>query len=163
MEMMLTNVAALSSDPKAWVVAAVVAIKALVSIYLSRRCPVMRGEIDVSDEMIEEGKAYKVSPPPSFLIIMLVGIALAVVGLYMLPHPIYGPLALGALVVGMFMFMTEPTRLFVNASKMEVFASTGAPGDANALARDRLRAAHTERAVYEVIIAAAVVSLLYFL
>ena len=162
MEMMLTNIAALSADPKAWIVVAAVVLKALFSIYMSQRCPVMRGEIEISDDMQAAGKAYKVSPPPSFLIMMVGGIALAIIGLYMLPDPTYGPLALGALVIGVFMFMTEPTRLFVNASKMEVYATTGAEGDANVLARDRLRSAHTERAVYEVVIAAAAVALLYF-
>ena len=162
METLLGNVAALSADPKAWVVAALVVLKALTSIYMSMRCPVMRGVYDVTDELIAQGKAYKIAPPPSYLIIMLGGMALAIGGLYMLNDTQYGPLALGALVVGIFMFLTEPSRLFVNGTKQAVFATTGAEGDANALARDRLKAAHMERAMYETIIAAAVVALLVF-
>ncbi|MEO1611009.1 MAG: hypothetical protein AAFU55_01415, partial [Pseudomonadota bacterium] len=73
METLLANLAALSEDPKAWVVAGLVALKALHSIYLSLRCPVMRGVADVTDEMIAEAKAYKFAPPPSYLMIMFGG------------------------------------------------------------------------------------------
>lgn len=162
METILANVATLSEDPKAWVIAGLVVLKALHSFFLRFRCPVMRGTIEVTETMVADAKAYKFRPPPSFLFIMLGGVALAVIGLYLLNDTQFGPLALIALVVGVFMFITEPTRLFVNASKMEVFATTASQDDANALARDRLRSAHMERALYEAIIAAAVVGMLWF-
>ena len=162
METMLANVAALSADPKAWAIAALVVLKAAHSIFLSFRCPVMRGTLNVTEQMISEAKNYKFKPPASYLFMMLGGVALAIIGLYMLNDTQYGPLALIALVVGIFMFMTEPSRLFVNGTKTEVFATTGAEGDANELARDRLRGAHIERAIYEAIIAIAVVGTLYF-
>lgn len=163
MEMILGNVSALSSDPKAWVVAALVSLKALHSIFLYFRCPVARGVAAISEEMIANGKSFKFQPPISFLLIMTSGMALATAGLFIMSDTSYGPLALGAVVIGTFMFLTEPTRLGVNNSKMAVFGSTGAPGDANELARDRLKTAYRERATYELIIAAVVVMVLFYL
>lgn len=162
MEMILSNVEALSHDPKAWAVAALVVAKALWSTFMALRCPIMRGSFDVTAELIDQGRNYRIAPPPSFMLIMLGGMALATGGLFMLSDTIYGPLALAAIVVGVFMFMTEPARLFVNGAKMGVFATTGAEGDANFLARDRLREAYRQRAIYEIVIAAVVVAMLVF-
>lgn len=163
METLLDNVAALSTDPKAWVVAALVVLKALHSIWLFLRCPVMCGSIEMTEEMISAGKAYRIEPRPSYVAIMVAGVALAIGGLYMLNDTEYGPLALVALVIGMFMFMTEPSRLFVHVAKMGVFATAAGDPETNALARDRLRSAHLERAMFETIIAAVVVAMLVLL
>lgn len=163
METLLGNVAALSSDPKAWVVAALVALKALHSIWLYLRCPVMCGSVEITDQMIEEARAYRFQPRTSYLVIMLAGMGLAIGGLYMLNDATYGPLALVALVVGVFMFITEPARLFVHSAIMGVYATAGGDPEENALARDRLRSAHRERAVYETIVAGVVLAMLFFL
>lgn len=163
MNMLLDNVAALSTDPKAWAVAALVVLKALISVFMCFRCPVVRGTHDITDAMIEEGRAYRIEPKASYLAVMLGGMALTVIGLYMLSDTSFGPLALGAVVIGMFMFMTEPSRFFVHVARMGVFATTGGEEEPNALARDRLRSAHWERAMFEAIIAAIVVAILLWL
>jgi len=163
METLLDGVSALSGDWRAWLVAALVSIKALHSIYLYLRCPVARGVALVTPEMVEAGKTFQFRPPISFFFIMLFGMALATGGLFTLTSASYGHLALGAIVVGVFVFTTEPTRLFVNNAKMAVYGANDAPADENLLARDGLRAAHRERALYEVIIAALVVAVLWYL
>ncbi|MEM7544459.1 MAG: hypothetical protein AAF367_02900 [Pseudomonadota bacterium] len=163
MEMIVHSVSTLSSDWRAWIVAALVAAKAMHSLYISLRCPVMRGTATVTDEMIAEGREFKLKPPLSFLLIMLAGIGLAIGGLYMLNSATYGPRALGVMVIGIFIFTTEPMRLVVNAMKMEVFGAVGKAGDAEFLARDQLRSAYRGRAVVELVIAAAVLTMLYFL
>lgn len=159
MEMIFDNVAALSLDWRAWVVAALVSLKALASIVLYALCPVTNGRAEITAEMTAEAKAFRIQPPLSYLILMLAGIALAVGGLYMMNDSQYGPLALGAMVIGVFLFITEPTRLFVNSAKQGVYAAAGDP-EASVLARDRLRGAHLERALYEIAIAAAVLALM---
>ena len=90
-------------------------------------------------------------------------IPLAIGGLYMLQDSEYGGLALGAIVVGVFIFMTEPMRLQVIGAKTGVFASTLGDGDQTKLARDQLGYAYRERAIYEAVIALAVVGVLYFI
>ena len=163
MEMIVQSVSALSDDWRAWLVAALVGLKALHSLYVSLRCPVMHGTATITEEMIEAGKSFKLQPPLSFLLTMVLGIALAVGGLYLLSNATHGPRALGLLVIGMFIFTTAPQRLTVNAAKMEVFGATGSPGDDEVLARDRLRSAYRERAFVELSIAGAVLAMLTFL
>lgn len=162
MEMILSNVAALSHDWRAWLVTALVALKAMHSIYHYIRCPVLCRRAVPSQREIEAARAYRLKPPRSFLIIMLTGMALAIGGLYAINNEIYGPLGLGALVVGIFMFTTEPNRLSVKSAVMEVYASTGRSGESVAIARDNLRSAHRMRAGIEAALAAAVIAFLYF-
>jgi hypothetical protein len=163
MEMIVHSVSALGEDWRAWLVAALVGLKALHSLWISLRCPIMRGVASISEEMVAEGKTFQLRPPFSFLLLMLTGIGLAIGGLYLLNSATYGPRALGMMVIGIFIFTTEPMRLFVNATKMEVFGATGSAGDAADLARDRLRSAYRGRALVELGIAAAVLAMLYFL
>lgn len=163
MEMIFSGVAALSHDWRAWIVVALVALKALHSVYHYLRCPIASGRTAPGEDDIAAARAYRYAPPRGFLAIMLGGMALAIGGLYNLDSDAYGPLALGALLIGIFMFTTEPNRLAVRSATMEVFAATGRPGDCNDLARERLRSAHRTRALIEVGIAAALLTLMYYL
>lgn len=160
MEVFMSGVAALSHDWRAWLVAALVALKAAYSLFIYFRCPVLCHRISPSEAEVAAARAYRFTPPRSYLITMLLGMALAIGGLYALTNETYGPLGLGALVVGIFMFTTEPNRLSVHGAIMEVFASTGRSEESIAIARDNLRIAHRTRALIEVAIAAAVISLL---
>lgn len=162
MEMIVGNVAALSSDWRAWLVAALVTLKALYSAFSYFRCPISAGVSEITPEMTASAKTYQIKPPVSYLLVMLIGIGLAVGGLYMLHDAQYGPLALGAMTIGTFIFITEPSRIFVNSAKQGVFAAVDDP-EASHLARGRLRGAHMERAIYEIAIAASVLGVLCLL
>ncbi len=81
----------------------------------------------------------------------------------MLQDSQYGGLALGAIVIGVFIFMTEPTRLQVIGAQTGVFASTLGDESQTKLAREQLGHAYRERAIYETVIALAVVGVLYFI
>lgn len=162
MEMIVRGLAELSRDPRAWAVAALVSLKAAHSIYLYLRCPVMRGVAEPTAEVIAAARAYRFRPTPRYLAMMLGGMALAIGGLYMINSAAYGALALGCLVLGVFIFMTEPHRLFVREAIMAVFATESEEGEASALARDRLRGAHRARAATEALIVAGVLAMLFF-
>ncbi len=163
MEMIVESVAALSSDWRAWVVAALVGLKALHSLYVSVRCPIMLGKATITDDMIAAGRSYRMKPPLSFLFIMLIGLGLAIGGLYLLNNATHGPRALGVLVIGIFIFTTAPLRLTVEATRMEVYGAIGSPEDGEALARDRLQSVYRGRAAVEMGIAAVVLAMLAFL
>lgn len=161
MEMIVEAMSELSADPRAWAVAALVALKAAHSLYLYLRCPLVRGAVP-SPELVEAAQAYRFRPTPRFLITMLLGVSLAIGGLYMLHSPHWGALALGCLVLGVFLFMTEPSRLLVAGAMMAVFATADQADEASALARDQLSAAHRARAATELTIVAAMLALLWF-
>lgn len=163
MEMLLSNLSGLGANPFAWAVAALAGLRALFTIYTSRTCKVRSGEYSVSHEEAVEAANTVFRPPHSFLFLVSFGIALAIGGLFMLQDSTYGGLALGAIVVGVFIFMTEPTRLQVIGAKTGVFASTLGDEEQTDLAREQLGHAYRERAVYEAVIALAVVGVLYFI
>lgn len=163
METVFQGVAQLSGDWRAWLVAGLVALKALYAVWCSFRCPVANGLAAPSDAQIEIARANHYAPPPTYLAIMLGGMGLAIGGLYFLHSETYGPLALGALVIGIFMFSTEPNRLSVRNAMMQVFAATGSSEDRLALARERLKIAHRNRALIEAGIAAVVLALLLYM
>lgn len=163
MEMIFSGVAALSHDWRAWIVAALVALKAMHSVYYYLRCSIVHGRVTPTEDEIAAARAYRFAPPRAFLAIMLGGMALAIGGLYSLDDKTYGPLALGALLIGIFMFSTEPNRLSVRSATMEVFATTDQPGEASVLARARLLSAHRTRALTELGIAAVLLALMFHL
>lgn len=160
METIFGGVTSLSGDWRAWVVAAIVVMKAIHSVYAYMQCPVLCGRLNPDEKLIAEAKNYQFRPGFRFLAIMTAGMALAIAGLYGISYTEFGALALGAMVIGIFMFLTEPNRLTVNNAKMDVFASTGAPGEAEYVARENLKSAHLTRSKIEVGIAIGVVALL---
>lgn len=161
MEMIFDGVSMLKHDWRAWIVMGAVALKALFSLYLYFRCPFACGRKELSEQEIAEARAWRFTPPTSFLFLMMLGMGLAIGGLYLLDDARLGALALGLLVLGVFIFLSEPNRLTVRTAMNEVIATTGGPGDSNLLARDNLRSAHRSRALIEIGIVAAVAALLF--
>lgn len=160
MEMLIGSLSALGDDWRAWIVAGLVSVKAVISVYFLMRCPVQRGTFDVPRDLAVKAAEFKFNPPLSYLGLMLLGIALAVGGLYLLNDPGWGPLALGIIVIGVFIFMTEPSRLRVNNSRIAVFAASLSGEEATDLARDELRDARKQRAMFELAIAVGLITAL---
>lgn len=157
MEMLIGSLSELGQDWRAWVVAGLVALKALTSLYYLMRCPVQNGTFNVPRELAVKSAEFKFNAPLSYLGMMILGISMAVFGLYLLDDPHWGPIALGIVVIGVFLFMTEPSRLRVNNSRINVFAASLGTDEAQSLARDDLRDAQKQRAMFEFTIAAVVV------
>lgn len=153
MEMLIGSLSALGQDWRAWLVAGLVTLKAITSVYYLMRCPVQNGTYQVPRELAVKSAEFKFNAPLSYLGMMLLGIAMAVGGLYALDSPHWGPIALGVVVIGVFIFMTEPSRLRVNNSRISVFAATLQGEEAADLARGDLRDAHRQRAMFEFTIA----------
>lgn len=160
MEMLIGSLAELGQDWRAWVVAGLVTLKAITSVYYLMRCPVQHGTYDVPRDLAVKSAEFKFNAPLSYLGMMVLGIAMAVGGLYLLNHPHWGPVALGVVVIGVFIFMTEPSRLRVNNSRINVFAATLSGEEALSLARDDLRDAQKQRAMFEFTIAIALIAAL---
>lgn len=157
MEMLVTSLAELGSDWRAWVLAALVSAKAFVSIWFYLRCPIQCGKFEVPRELAEESSRYQFNPPWSFLLLMSAGVTMATVGLYTLDDPRFGHVALAVLIIGVFLFMTEPSRLRVHSARIGAFAATLKGAEAAAVARDDLRQAQKQRAAFEASIAAGLV------
>ncbi|MGB0507870.1 MAG: hypothetical protein ACPGGK_16915 [Pikeienuella sp.] len=162
METLFNSLSDLGSNPVAWAVVGLVALKALGSIWMVVKCPIQCGTRKIQQEEAKAKAEGQFNPPLSMLWLTLAGIGLAVAGLYMISEPDSGPLALGMLVVGVFIFMTEPSRLRVTASMRGVFAATLEGAEAVSLAREELKAANMQRATIEFAIAAGLIGVLFF-
>lgn len=162
MEVLIDNISDLGANPFAWLVAALAGIKATISIIMIFFCKVKSGEYQPTEAQAREAASAVFNPPISFLLLLVFGMALAIGGLYMLADATYGGLALGAMVIGVFMFMTEPARLQVIGAKTAVYASSLGSSEENELARGALGQAYSERATYETVIALAVFGILIF-
>ena len=82
--------------------------KAISSIVMIFFCKIRTGEYQPSEAEARDAANSVFAPPKSFLFLLVFGMALAIGGLYMLADARYGGLALGAMVIGVFIFMTEP-------------------------------------------------------
>lgn len=162
METLFISLSELGSNPIAWVVVGLVALKALGSIWMVVKCPIQCGTRKIQRAEAETKAEGQFNPPISMLFVTLAGIGLTVTGLYMISDAESAALALGMLVVGIFIFMTEPSRLRVTASMRGVFAATLEGEEAVMLAREELKAANIQRAAIEFSIAAGLIGVLFF-
>lgn len=145
MEMVLASVRDLCNMPIAWAIFAAVALRAVWSLVHFLSCPVVRRTSTLDPQAARAKLNARVLHSPRFLLAMLTGIALSVGGLYALRSPDAGPLALAAIVFGVFILIVEPSRLDVDQDTMRVSAARLDGPDAYEFALDRLRAAHIER------------------
>ncbi|PIP97217.1 MAG: hypothetical protein COW75_07575 [Rhodobacterales bacterium CG18_big_fil_WC_8_21_14_2_50_71_9] len=150
LEMVLASLRDLCDMPIAWAIFAAVAFRALWSVIEFFTCPVVRGASKLDPQAARDKLNARVLHSPRFLTAMLVGIVLSVGGLYALRAPDAGPLALAAIVFGVFILIVEPSRLSVDEVTMRVSAAKLDGADAYSFALDRLRAAHLERIAVEI-------------
>jgi hypothetical protein len=150
----------LCDDPVAWGVIGLIAIKAFASVMTYTRCPLLRNPLSLSPEDAEAMVHRRVLHSPRFLALMILGILLAIGGLYTVSDPAYGALGLAAIVIGAFILIVEPSQLSIEENQLRVAAVGCKPGEAMDLAMDRLRWSHLERIAIEVALAAALVLIL---
>lgn len=154
LEIILASLHDLCSMPIAWAIFAAVALRAAWSVVGFFQCPIVRKSA-VSDPHGARARLQrKVLHSWRFLFAMLIGMALAIGGLYALRMPDVGPLALAAIVFGVFILIVEPSRLSVEENTLRVSAASLDGPAAYRVALDRLRAAHMERISMEVALAA---------
>ncbi len=149
LEMVLASVRDLCNMPIAWAIFAAVALRATWSLVEFFTCPVVRRTSKLDPHAARDKLNARVLHSPRFLAAMLIGIALSVGGLYALRAPDAGPLALAAIVFGVFILIVEPSRLAVDQDTMRVTAARLDGKEAFDFALNRLRAAHIERIVVE--------------
>lgn len=150
LEMVVASLRDLCDMPIAWAIFAAVAFRALWSVFEFFTCPVMHGVSKLDPQAARDKLNAPVLHSPRFLTAMLTGIVLSVGGLYALRMPDAGPMALAAIVFGVFVMIVEPSRLSVDEITMRVSASKLDSAEAYHFALDRLRAAHLERIAVEI-------------
>jgi hypothetical protein len=112
-------------DPRAWIVLALFAARAIWSIVSLSRVSARAGAVSAaatsdSDRMLSW----------RFPATMVVGIALAIIGLFRLSHGAAQPaFALFLLLLGVYLFTTEPVRRQIAIAELRLREATGGPGE----------------------------------
>ncbi len=123
------------TDPRAWIVLALFAARALWSLVELARCPVVAGRADAASMTPTRQMKGR------FPVLMILGITLSIVGLFKIslgaPQP---ALALFLLLLGVYLFITEPVRRQIAVAEQRVADAAGGPGEA--VAATDLRESH---------------------
>lgn len=114
----------IGADPRAWLVLGLFALRAVYSIVIYFRCPLCWSAKLVADpEEAQRRINSKSGGSMRFFLLMVTGIVLAVVGLFMLADGVKPTIALFLMVLGAFLFMTEPIRLRINDARLRVISA----------------------------------------
>lgn len=149
MDNVLTAFRNLCDTPVGWIMLALVTAKALHSIFMFLRCPLLHGAPPVPPDRAQALLDSPMFHSPRFLAMMGLGIALAVGGLYSVQNPAIGHFAIAAIVLGVFVMLVEPSHLSITENGLRVAALGTAEGETRELALERLRASHLERLAME--------------
>lgn len=157
MNMLLEELQALAADPRSWAVVAVMLFVSGRSFFVMLWCPHVRGVSNISDDQVAQAQSNPFEPGMRFGFMMVIGIALTVLGLFMIASGTQPTLALAALVAGIVAVQTEPARLRIRESKQRLIARRDAAADVLAIERDRLSGSHRELAITNFLIMAALI------
>lgn len=150
MDMVLQNFSRLCELPAVWAILGLMVARALFSIYGYFRCPIFNHGASMDAESDRAAVQGLFVRSPRFLMTMIVGLGLAIGGIYSMQEPDIGPFAVAAVLLGVFLLIVEPSRLTVEENTRRVSAARLDGDDAVTFAMERLRASHVERLAMEV-------------
>ena len=158
MNMLIEELQGLAADPRSWIVVALMAILAGVSVFKFFRCPHAAGTYAPTDEEVEAARSAGAAIGPRFGLMMLVGIGMTLAGLFMIAGGVRPTLALALMVVGIVVIQTEPYRLQIREQIRAVIAARDAPAATVDGARDRLRSNQLALALTNVVLLAGLIA-----
>lgn len=160
MNMLIEELQNLGDDPRSWIVVAVMALLAAVSVWRYFNSPLASGAMVPTDAEVAHAREIRTSIGARFGLLMLGGAAVTVVGLVMIAQGVRPTLALGMIAAGIVVTQTEPYRLLIREQSRIVTASRDAPADELESARDRLRANQRSLALINLVLLGGVVGVL---
>lgn len=156
--MLIEELQGLAADPRSWAIVGLMALVSAISLFRLWRCPHIAGTYRPSDEEVDAARNDSGRIGPRFGLMMLVGAALTLTGLFMIAGGVRPTIALGLMVVGIVVVQTEPHRLLIRQQTRMVVASRDAPAPALAGVRDRLRGNQRALALTNLVLLAGLVA-----
>jgi hypothetical protein len=157
----LTNILdVLGNHPATKWVALALALRVLWTVFAWQRCPLAHGgaEMKAAAEKAKGGER----PMMRFVLLMLLGIGLAIAGLFRLAADgDAAPFALFVLTGGIYLFTTEPVRRTLIDAQYRVVASAKLAAEEQALSVSMLRDTHVKLVAVEIGILALIVVGMY--
>lgn len=136
------------SAPAAWIVLGLLGVWTAVSLYRLFRCPIVNANARVTQEEARRRIGAKIRHPLSFLVLMLIGMVMAIIGLFDLSKPDQDPtLGFLMLVTGLFLTSTLPVRERIKDAEYKVVTAAG--DDAKSAQVLALRREHRQLLAYE--------------
>ncbi|MEO1491460.1 MAG: hypothetical protein AAFV19_04825 [Pseudomonadota bacterium] len=157
MNMLIEEIQMLANDPKSWVAVALMVLIAGHSVATVLLCPYSHGKAKIDDIEVSQARGQVFTVGARFGLMMVVGIALTVGGLFMIASGTKPALALIAMVSGLVITQTEPVRLRIREGKSSVIANRDSDETTAELMRGRLHSDQKELALSNVVTLAALV------
>lgn len=158
MNMLLSELQLLANDPRSWIVVAVMAALVVHSVVYYGMCPYAHGRAEITDDAVLEAREKAFKPGTRYGVMMVSGIILTVTGLFMIAEGIRPTLALAAMVAGIVIIQTEPTRTIIRENTHRVIAFRDDTGSKLEAAQLRLRGSHVELVVKNLVLLAALIA-----
>ncbi|MGD1925307.1 MAG: hypothetical protein ACFB03_14130 [Paracoccaceae bacterium] len=157
MNMLISELQMLAGDWRSWIVVALMALIAVHSIVYFFMCPYVNGRATISDTAVSEARGTQFKHGIRLGIMMVAGIVLTLAGLFMIAEGVKPAFALAAMVAGMVITQTEPTRSMIRENTQRVVALRDAEPLVREAAQNRLRGTHRELVMTNVALLAALV------
>ncbi|SET32033.1 hypothetical protein [Oceanicella actignis] len=155
MDGLMNILKAIGDEPLARWIALAFALRAVWSVVMWRRCPLLCGEAARLGPEAAAARRGAFDHSWRFLLVMLTGIALAVGGLFRLAqNGADAPGALLLLILGVYLFTTEPARRQIQDAESAYLAATAEGPERREVAAAILRDSHVKLVAIEVGIAA---------
>ena len=155
MNMLISELQMLASDWRSWIVVGLMAALALHSVVYYLMCPYVNGRANITDTAVSDAKGRSFKPGFRFGLMMLAGIAMTVAGLFMIAEGKSPTIALAAMVAGIVIIQTEPTRSMIRENTQSLIANRDAQGTKFEAVQMRLRGSHRELVAKNVVLLGA--------
>ena len=152
MNMLISELQMLASDWRSWIVVGLMAALALQSVIYYMMCPYVNGRAKITDEAVADAQTRSFKPGYRFGLMMLSGITMTVVGLFMIAEGTHPTIALAAMVAGIVIIQTEPTRSMIRENTFSLVANRDAEETKQQAAQLRLRGSHRELVTKNVVL-----------
>ena len=144
MNMLISELQMLASDWRSWIVVGLMTAVALHSVVYYLMCPYVNGRANITDDAVSAAKNRQFKPGVRFGMMMITGIAMTVIGLFMIAEGNNPTIALAAMVAGIVIIQTEPTRSMIRENTQSLVAHRDAQETKQVAVQMRLRGSHRE-------------------
>ena len=158
MNMLISELQMLASDWRSWIVVGLMAVVALHSLVYFAMCPYAHGRANITDEAVLHARANVFKPGIRFGAMMVTGIVLTITGLFMIAEGVKPTLALAAMVAGIVIVQTEPTRSAIRENTQSVIARRDEVEQVQIVAKERLRSTHIELVTKNMVLLCALIA-----
>ena len=157
MNMLISELQMLAGDWRSWLVVGLMGVLVAHSVVYYFVCPYVHGRATITDEAVAEARECAFTPGVRYGVMMLLGIILTVTGLFMIAEGIRPTIALTAMVIGIVILQTEPTRTIIRENTQRVISLRDDIDGKREAAELRLRGSHIELVTKNLVLLTALI------